>query len=92
MGTRLKKRITGEFLPAIERSGMSLGDRYPKTWLRNGYCLAEIPDCQGLLLKAFAQLDIIPLDGTGRLRMIEALLSLSCPILKLRKMELSWKG
>ncbi len=48
----LKKRIIGEFMSAVERSGMNLGDRYPKDLVENGYCF-EIPDFQSLLLKAF---------------------------------------
>lgn len=49
----IKSRISGEFYSAIESSGMVLEHGYPSDFSEKGYCLAEIPDFQGLLLKAW---------------------------------------
>lgn len=49
----IKLKISNEFYSAILSSGMGLDGGYNPELISNGYCLAEIPDFQGLLPKSY---------------------------------------
>lgn len=49
----IKSKISNDLKPALSRCSMVLGDnKYGDEFIRNGLCLSEIPDFQGLLPKA----------------------------------------
>lgn len=49
----IKQVIGGEFFESVSRAGMTLlPEQYTDNFIQKGYCLAEIPDFQGLLPKS----------------------------------------
>ncbi|MCG3877899.1 ParA family protein [Psychrobacter sp. Ps6] len=69
--TEIKNKISNEFYQSMLNSGMTLDGFYGQDIIDRGYCLAEIPDFQGLLPKShvahvpvFALLDG-DMDNTG---------------------------
>lgn len=52
--SEIKESLSGEFYEAISSAGMTFtAQQYGKELVENQYCLAEVPDFQGLLPKAF---------------------------------------
>lgn len=50
----IKEKLAGEFFSALMRSGMILTpEQYGPEFIESKYCLAEIPDFQGLLPKSY---------------------------------------
>ncbi|MBR8826832.1 MAG: ParA family protein [Gomphosphaeria aponina SAG 52.96 = DSM 107014] len=50
----IKSLISGKFFEAIAQVGMTLNlEQYTQDFIHSGYCLAEIPDFQGLLPKSY---------------------------------------
>ena len=52
--SEIKSKIGSDFFAAMASSGMVLENGYDPEIASEGYCLAEIPDFQGLLPKAYA--------------------------------------
>ncbi|MEB3174665.1 MAG: ParA family protein, partial [Cyanobacteriota bacterium] len=51
--TEIKKLLQGKFFNAVAQIGMTLTpEQYTEDFIQSGYCLAEIPDFQGLLPKS----------------------------------------
>ncbi|MEM6229928.1 ParA family protein [Shewanella scandinavica] len=48
----IKSKISNEFYASISSVGMTLDNKSEEEFKRDGYCLAEIPDFQGLLPKS----------------------------------------
>jgi chromosome partitioning protein len=49
----IKTKLSGEFFEALKKNGMTLDpEQYGLDFVQNQYCLAEIPDFQGLLPKS----------------------------------------
>lgn len=49
----IQDKVRADFVPSLRASGMTLTEaQYGADLVRNGYCLSEIPDFQGLLPKA----------------------------------------
>lgn len=49
----IQEKVRAEFLPALHAAGMDLTKQQYGELTKNGYCLGEIPDFQGLLPKAY---------------------------------------
>ena len=50
----IKQKISNDLLPVLSRAGMALTpEQYSQPFIEEGYCLAEIPDFQGLLPKSY---------------------------------------
>ncbi|SNT71322.1 ParA family protein [Psychrobacter sp. LV10R520-6] len=50
--SEIKQKISNEFYDSISNAGMTLDGFYSENLISEGYCLAEIPDFQGLLPKS----------------------------------------
>lgn len=52
--SEIKDKISHDFYTTISNAGMILPQGYSAELMANGYCLAEIPDFQGLLPKSYS--------------------------------------
>lgn len=63
--TEIKNKISNEFYDSMSNEGMTLDGLYSPDIVDRGYCLAEIPDFQGLLPKSHkAQVPVFALRDT----------------------------
>jgi cellulose biosynthesis protein BcsQ len=51
--TEIKRKVVEDLIPSLTNIGMTF-EEYPQELTEDGYCLAEIPDFQGLLPKSYA--------------------------------------
>lgn len=60
----IKNKITVDLIPSLARVGMTLtAEEYSQHLIDDGYCLAEIPDFQGLLPKSYdAEVPVFALE------------------------------
>lgn len=63
--TEIKNKISNEFFSSMLKEDMTLNGSYSQDIIDRGYCLAEIPDFQGLLPKSYkAQVPVFALRDT----------------------------